>query len=107
MPPRQRQKRSRAAEVGRDLNEPLAFGPSNVAIWSVALPVEMLDGSAAVERARQVNPVLSRLASTSCVSRSHGYSHRLPVRQRLRRGVILGERDGLVLREARERRRRH
>ncbi len=45
--------------------------------------------------------------SSGCVSRSHGYSHRLPVRQRLRRGVILGERDGLVLREARERRRRH
>jgi hypothetical protein len=29
------------------------------------------------------------------VSRSHGYSHRLPVRQRLRRGVILGEETAL------------
>jgi len=35
-------------QIGQDRNEPLAFGPSNVAIWSVALPVEMLDGAAAV-----------------------------------------------------------
>ncbi len=28
---------------------------------------------------------------SGCVCRSHGYSHRLPVRRRLRRGVILGE----------------
>ncbi len=44
--------------IGRDLNEPLVFGPSMVVIRSVALPVEMLDGTAAVARVRQVNPLL-------------------------------------------------
>ena len=55
-------------EIGRDLNEPLAFGPSNVAIWSVALPVEMLDGPEAVRRARQVNPVLGSLIPAATVA---------------------------------------
>jgi hypothetical protein len=48
-------------EIGRDLNKPLAFGPSSVAIWSVALPVEMLNGVEAVRPTRQVNPVLGSL----------------------------------------------
>jgi hypothetical protein len=39
-----------------------AFGPSNVAIWSVALPVEMLDAAEAVTRALQVNPEAERIA---------------------------------------------
>jgi hypothetical protein len=34
---------------------------------------------------------------SGCVSRSHGYSHRLSVSQRLRCGVILGRRDRFVL----------
>ena len=55
-------------EIGRDLNEPLAFGPSNVAIWSVALPVEMLDGAEAVRRARQVNPVLGSLVPAATIA---------------------------------------
>lgn len=32
----------------------LAFGPSNTAIWGVGLAVELMDGAAAVQRARQV-----------------------------------------------------
>jgi len=43
---------------------------------------------------------------SGCVCRSHGYSHRLPVRRRLRSGVILGGRAGLCHGEGRERRRR-
>jgi transcriptional regulator with XRE-family HTH domain len=66
-----------AAEIGRDLNEPLAFGPSNVAIWSVALPVEMLDSSAAVTRAGQVNPVLSRLAPAATIGNGRYSRERL------------------------------
>ena len=55
-------------EIGRDLNEPLAFGPSNVAIWSVALPVERLDGAEAVTRARQVNPMLGALVPAATIA---------------------------------------
>ena len=55
-------------EIGWDLNEPLAFGPSNVAIWSVALPVEMLDGAEAVRRAQQVNPVLGALVPAATIA---------------------------------------
>ena len=56
-----------ADEIGRDLNEPLAFGPSNVAIWSVALPVEMLHGAEAVNRAGQVNPFLGTLIPAATI----------------------------------------
>jgi transcriptional regulator with XRE-family HTH domain len=65
----QRWERARAVaeEIGRDLNEPLAFGPSNVAIWSVALPVEMFHGTEAVSRARMVNPVLSALIPAATI----------------------------------------
>lgn len=55
-------------EIGRDLNEPLAFGPANVSIWSVALPVEMLDGAEAVRRARQVNPLLGSLVPAATIA---------------------------------------
>jgi transcriptional regulator with XRE-family HTH domain len=59
--------RTMADEIGRDLNEPLAFGPSNVAIWSVALPVEMLHGAEAVDRAGQVNPFLGTLIPAATI----------------------------------------
>ena len=59
--------RTVADEIGRDLNEPLAFGPSNVAIWSVALPVEMLHGAEAVDRAGQVNPFLGTLIPAATI----------------------------------------
>ncbi len=59
--------RTVAEEIGRDLNEPLAFGPSNVAIWSVALPVEMLNGAEAVNRARLVNPSLGALIPAATI----------------------------------------
>lgn len=39
-------------QVGRDRDEPLAFGPSNIAIWLVALPVEMLDAATAAVASR-------------------------------------------------------
>ncbi|HUY49062.1 MAG TPA: helix-turn-helix transcriptional regulator [Streptosporangiaceae bacterium] len=64
-------------ELGRDLNEPLAFGPSNVAIWSVALPVEMLDGAEAVARARQVNPVLGALVPAATIAKGRYSRERL------------------------------
>ena len=59
--------RTVADEIGRDLNEPLEFGPSNVAIWSVALPVEMLHGAEAVNRAGQVNPFLGTLIPAATI----------------------------------------
>jgi hypothetical protein len=59
--------RTVAEDIGRDLNEPLAFGPSNVAIWSVALPVEMLNGAEAVNRAQLVNPLLSTLTPAATI----------------------------------------
>jgi tetratricopeptide (TPR) repeat protein len=58
-----------AIEVGHDREEPLAFGPSNVAIWSVALPVEMLDGASAVKRAERVNPALDALRPAASISK--------------------------------------
>jgi len=64
-------------QIGQDRNEPLAFGPSNVAIWSVALPVEMLDGAAAVTRARLVNPVLSALVPAATIARGRYSRERL------------------------------
>src|SRR6266567_116885 len=75
----QRWERAYAAgeEIGRDLNEPLAFGPSNVAIWSVALPVEMLEGAEAVARARQVNPVLSSLVPAATIAKGRYSRERL------------------------------
>jgi hypothetical protein len=64
-------------QIGHDLNEPLAFGPSNVAIWSVALPVEMLDGAAAVARAKQVNPTLGALIPAATIARGRYSRERL------------------------------
>ena len=64
-------------QIGHDLNEPLAFGPSNVAIWSVALPVEMLDGAAAVARAKQVNPTLDALIPAATIARGRYSRERL------------------------------
>ncbi|WP_030747687.1 helix-turn-helix domain-containing protein [Streptomyces sp. NRRL F-5135] len=47
--------RKAADELGRDRNDfELHFGPTNVAIWSVSLPVEMGKGRLAVERAEKV-----------------------------------------------------
>jgi transcriptional regulator with XRE-family HTH domain len=44
-----------AATLGGDRDDyRLAFGPTNVAIWGCALGVELMDGGAAVERARRV-----------------------------------------------------
>ena len=44
-----------AREVGADRDDyRLAFGPSNTAIWGVGLAVELMDGPAAVDRARHV-----------------------------------------------------
>jgi hypothetical protein len=46
-----------ARRVGGDRNDyRLAFGPTNVAIWSVSLAVEMMDGTTAVSRAGRVRP---------------------------------------------------
>jgi transcriptional regulator with XRE-family HTH domain len=64
-------------QIGHDLNEPLAFGPSNVAIWSVALPVEMLDGAAAVARAKRVNPTLDALIPAATIARGRYSRERL------------------------------
>jgi transcriptional regulator with XRE-family HTH domain len=64
-------------EIGSDREEPLAFGPSNVAIWSVALPVEMLDASAAVKRAEIVNPVLGVLVPAPAVGKGRYSAERL------------------------------
>jgi hypothetical protein len=47
-------------QIGTDRSEPLQFGPSNVAIWSVSLTVEMLDGAAAIKRAEQPSPGQAR-----------------------------------------------
>ncbi len=57
-----------AGDIGGDREEPLAFGPSNVAIWSVALPVEMLDGASAVKRAEMVNPALGELRPAASIA---------------------------------------
>jgi transcriptional regulator with XRE-family HTH domain len=74
---RWRQAETIAGEIGRDREEPLAFGPSNVAIWSVALPVEMLDAVTAVQRAETVNPVLSRLVPAAWISKGQYSAERL------------------------------
>jgi len=66
-----------AAEIGRDCEEPLAFGPSNVAIWSVALPVEMLDAAAAVKRAETVNSALDELRPAGSISKGQYSRERL------------------------------
>jgi transcriptional regulator with XRE-family HTH domain len=41
-----------AARVGDDRDQVLSFGPTNVDIWSVALAVEAMDGTEALNRAR-------------------------------------------------------
>lgn len=64
-------------QIGHDRSEPLAFGPSNVAIWSVALPVEMLDGAAAVTRAKRVNPTPGALIPAATIARGHYSRERL------------------------------
>lgn len=44
-----------AGRIGQDRDDyRLAFGPTNVSIWGVALAVELLDGSEAVERGRHL-----------------------------------------------------
>ncbi|RJO70612.1 XRE family transcriptional regulator [Nocardia panacis] len=44
-----------AQRIGQDLNHfQLCFGPTNVAIWSVGLAVEMMDGTTAITRAADV-----------------------------------------------------
>jgi transcriptional regulator with XRE-family HTH domain len=65
------------AHLGRDHDDPLAFGPSNVAIWSVALPVEMLDAAAAVKRAELVNPVLGTLTPAASIAKGRYSAERL------------------------------
>jgi transcriptional regulator with XRE-family HTH domain len=64
-------------QVGVDRSEPLQFGPSNVAIWSVALPVEMLDGATAVKRAEQVSPVLDKLTPAAMITKGRYSAQRL------------------------------
>lgn len=66
-----------AGDIGHDLDEPLAFGPSNVAIWSVALPVEMLDGATAVRRAETVNPYLGKLTPAATIAPGRYSAERL------------------------------
>ena len=67
----------RASTVGHDLNVPLAFGPSNTAIWSVALPVEALDAASAVARAQKVNPSLGKLTPAASISKGRYSAERL------------------------------
>lgn len=76
---RERWERAQAIgeQIGRDLNEPLAFGPSNVAIWSVALPVEMLDGAAAVRRAVITGPALDALIPAATIAKGRYSRERL------------------------------
>jgi transcriptional regulator with XRE-family HTH domain len=64
-------------QVGADRSDPLQFGPSNVAIWSVSLPVEMLDGSSAVKRAEQASPALAKLTPTAVITKDHYSAQRL------------------------------
>jgi hypothetical protein len=63
--------------VGADRSEPLQFGPSNVAIWSVSLPVEMFDGATAVKRAEQASPALAKLAPTAVITKGQYSAQRL------------------------------
>ncbi|BDT85040.1 helix-turn-helix domain-containing protein [Nocardia cyriacigeorgica] len=46
--------RKAALRLGDDLDPILSFGPTNVAIWSVALAVEAMDGTEALNRARSM-----------------------------------------------------
>ncbi|WP_405179215.1 helix-turn-helix domain-containing protein [Nocardia sp. NBC_01377] len=46
--------REAAMRLGDDLDPILSFGPTNVAIWSVALAVEAMDGAEALNRAKAV-----------------------------------------------------
>lgn len=64
-------------QIGADRDEPLAFGPSNIAIWSVALPVEMLDAATAVKRAETVNPALEKLTPAGSAARGRYSAERL------------------------------
>jgi transcriptional regulator with XRE-family HTH domain len=64
-------------QIGADREDPLAFGPSNIAIWSVALPVEMLDAATAVKRAEMVNPALGKLAPAASVATGRYSAERL------------------------------
>lgn len=63
--------------VGTDRGEPLQFGPSNVAIWSVSLPVEMLDGVTAVKRAEQASPALGKLTPAAVITKGQYSAQRL------------------------------
>jgi tetratricopeptide (TPR) repeat protein len=63
--------------VGVDRGEPLQFGPSNVAIWSVSLPVEMLDGATAVKRAEQASPALGKLTPAAVITKGQYSAQRL------------------------------
>jgi transcriptional regulator with XRE-family HTH domain len=64
-------------QVGVDRGEPLQFGPSNVAIWSVSLPVEMLDGATAVKRAEQASPALGKLTPAAVITKGQYSAQRL------------------------------
>jgi tetratricopeptide (TPR) repeat protein len=45
-----------ASRLGQDRDDyRLAFGPTNVSIWGVALAVELMDGATAVERAQRIH----------------------------------------------------
>jgi transcriptional regulator with XRE-family HTH domain len=63
--------------IGADRSEPLQFGPSNVAIWSVSLPVEMLDGATAVKRAEHASPTLAKLTPTAIITKGQYSAQRL------------------------------
>ena len=64
-------------DVGSDRGEPLQFGPSNIAIWSVSLPVEMLDGASAVKRAEQASPALGKLTPAAVITKGRYSAQRL------------------------------
>jgi transcriptional regulator with XRE-family HTH domain len=64
-------------QVGADRGEPLQFGPSNVAIWSVSLPVEMLDGATAIKRAEQASPALGKLTPAAVITKGQYSAQRL------------------------------
>jgi transcriptional regulator with XRE-family HTH domain len=66
-----------AEQVGADRGEPLQFGPSNVAIWSVSLPVEMLDGATAIKRAEQASAALGKLTPAAVITKGQYSAQRL------------------------------
>ncbi|WP_306358020.1 MULTISPECIES: helix-turn-helix domain-containing protein [unclassified Nocardia] len=47
-----REARDTACRLGSDTDPILSFGPTNVGIWNIALAVEMMDGTEALNRAR-------------------------------------------------------